>query len=177
MSDTTGAVGPSLIQFAYSCEGYRTTLSAYVLFGASGAITSANGIQQWNPAPQSGFPAQNGTYSVAPKTTFGVAPTGSRGVASVTNNGTGDYTFAFQGAYARLLGVRATQIFVGGTPGSQTPVTPLSVQVALPSTATALAPGVCTPVEVLLVNASSALANPATGEVILFTFEFDGSGW
>ena len=58
---------PSTIQYAYSMEGERTTLTAVVFFDSAGNIAlSGSGLQQWTPnSKPTPTNVQPGTYSMA----------------------------------------------------------------------------------------------------------------
>lgn len=167
---------PSYIQFAYSCEGERINLTAYVKFGATGIVSDAgHGIQRWNPSTG----AIPGTYSDAPKTAFGSAPSGTRGVALVTRKAAGVFGFDFQDtALQRCLGVGVTVAMDGATdPASlvSAPAAQLNGQLYYKNPNTVLAPGPATPITVLLTSAGTTLADPTSGSVVIFNFILDGS--
>lgn len=147
-------------QFDFSVIKKKVTLYAVVDVGGSGAVT----LKQWTPS----VGASAGTYSSAQTTAANAySPAGTQGIASVTKEtAAGQWTFTFQGSFARLLGARATCL-VPTTGISAAP--DLGVVGVTPGVASA--PGSVT----IALSLNGAAANPASGERVIVEFVLDDS--
>lgn len=185
---------PSCYQFAYSCEGERTTLTAALLFDANGQLViSGSGLQVWQPngkpTPTNSAP---GTYAPAQTKGFGYSQPGTRGIATVvqpvayiSTAAGGDLLITLQGNYTRFLEARVTQINTGGLnagPGGPgTTASPgkliLVPQVVLTTPSTQVSPGVPNPIEVLLMKTGTTVATYAdlANQQINLTLVLDAS--
>lgn len=148
-------------QFDFSLIRKKVTLYAVVDIGASGACT----LKQWNPptAGAAGSYSSAGTSQASP-----YSPTGTQGIASVTKESTaGQYTFVFQGSFARLLKADFTPL-----------VATTGVSAACKLGVIGTAPSVTSnpgQVTVQLVDYAGNAVNPASGERIIFEFVLDDS--
>lgn len=148
-------------QFDFSLVRKKVTLYAVCDIGASGAVT----LEQWTP-PVNSSAGSYASASTSPANAY--SPTGTQGVASVTKESTaGQYTFVFQGSFARVLKADFTPLVA--TTGVSA-AAKLGVVGTSPSVSSA--PGTIT---IQLVDYAGIAVNPASGERIIFEFVLDDS--
>lgn len=146
----------------YSLHKRQVTLHAVVAVGAAGAVT----LQKWTPTAQ----AVAGAYSAASTAAANsFSPAGTQGITSVTKEATaGQWTFVLQDGFQRLLGATFTPVVA--TTGISTAA---AMGVVKPSGVNGLTTGNTFTVQ--FADFAGAAVNPASGEVMLLTFELDQS--
>lgn len=136
--------------------------------GAAGAVT----LQQYN-YPTFGAGPNARTYTAAPvgpalPASSGQWPAqyraGSEGIYSVVRTGTGLWTITFQDNYQRLIGLSCFTRKAGG-------VATIS-DIAENTTISSMANGSGSIVGLTLLNGAAAAADPASGDQLVITFEF-----
>jgi hypothetical protein len=150
-------------QFSYGMLRKPVKLVAAVAIGGTGAPT----LKAWSPA--TGGAAASYSNATTPPGPNAFSPPGTQGVASISRGGTGLYDIVLQGAYQRVVGVKQTTINTTGISAAP------DVGIVQATPGSGFVAGSDNKTIRVQMTAGGIAADPASGDIVLFTLELDDS--